>query len=366
MNLNISAVGMVSALGLDWETSCAASRAGISQSAAINYYRVQAGDPWEVQFVTAHQATLLTQGFEGDGRLLRLLGGAFADLRRRAPANVGELPVFLSLPGPSGATLDDDAVEDDTGEPSPARTTDERADDLLNRAAQLGKWQGRVRLAGVSTAGHTGFAEALQSCFSALTDQGLDSALVGAVDSLLDDETLGSLNDAKRLKHPAAPTGLVPGEAAVIFSVSRASIREQDVLCTVNALDFADQDQHFESDNAPNGKGLSAAIIQVAQREKWPGSDSPWILSDHNGEGYRAGDWGHTVHRLVGQDPAFAETHISFPAVSFGDTRAASGSVAAACAVAAWKRGYAPAARCCIVSSSDAGRRAAFLVGRPN
>src|SRR5258707_961848 len=98
MKISITAVGMVSALGLDWETSCAAARAGISRSESVNYYKVQAGDPWEVVPVVAHQVEILTQGFEGQGRLLRLLSGAFADLRSKVPPNPGELPVFLSLP----------------------------------------------------------------------------------------------------------------------------------------------------------------------------------------------------------------------------------------------------------------------------
>src|SRR5690349_973039 len=107
MLMGISAVGMVSALGLDWETSCSAARAGLLRAAAVDF-RVQAGDPWEVMFATAHEVSLLTYGFEGDGRLLRLLTGAFRDLAKNAPFQTGPTPVFLSVPSVDRALLDDE------------------------------------------------------------------------------------------------------------------------------------------------------------------------------------------------------------------------------------------------------------------
>ncbi len=364
MTMSISSVGMASALGLDWETSCAASRAGILRASTLNHFRVQEGDPWEVSFVTAHEATLLTHGFEGQGRLLRLLSGAFADLQKRIPDSCDELPIFLSLPSQDRTTVDDETLDDDTGEPIPPVPILNQAEDLVTRAAQLGKWRGHVRLADLSIAGRTAVAASFQSCLAAFNDSRIESALVGTVDSLLDDETLAWLKNSGRLKHAAAATGLMPGEAAVLFLVSRGVVGRKS-LGTVEAVSFADEHCHFESGKPAGGKGLSAVILQVAQRGKWPGQDLPWVVSDQTGETFRAADWGHALHRLVAQDRVFGKIRVSLPAISFGDTGTASASVGVACVLAAWKRGYAPSTRCCISSSSDAAQRAAFLVSSP-
>jgi 3-oxoacyl-[acyl-carrier-protein] synthase-1 len=360
MIMSISAVGMVSALGLDWQTSCGAARAGVLRAAAVDF-RIQAGDPWEVMCATAHEASLLTYGFEGEGRLLRLLAGAFRDLAENAPVQNGPTPVFLSVPAVDRTMMDDEITDDKTDEPIPLEDLETRARELVQSAARLACWKGEVSLAAVSTAGHAGVAAAFQYCASAFRDRPTQSAIVGAVDSLLDDETLAWLKESGRLKHPDAPTGLMPGEAAVLLLVT-SGVTPQNCLATVEALGFSNEDSHFESGKPPRGRGLSDAIVGLAQQTDWPGTGTPWILSDHNGESYRANEWGLALHRLVARKSVFAKTRVSFPAVSFGETGAASASVAAACALAAWNRGYAPDSRCCVVSSSDAGSRAALLL----
>jgi 3-oxoacyl-[acyl-carrier-protein] synthase I len=360
MDVPIAAVGMVSALGLDWHTSCAAGRAGISRAAPVDHYRLQAGDCLKIQFLVAHQIDLLARGFEGQGRLLRLLAGAFADLRQRIPTSPGEIPLFLALPDPDRISIPAEENSGDSNETQPRPTREEMALDLVERAAQLGRWPGRVRLASVST-GHTGFAEALHNCVSALTRHEAELALVGASDSLLDDDTLNLLKAAGRLKHPEAPTGLVPGEAAVLFQVGKTSTAERG-LGSIEAICFSEEQRHLASGNTSHGKALFAAIAEAGSEGGWPGSDVPWIFADHNGEAYRANEWGFALHRLVARNRHFAETKTSFPAIFFGDTGAASAAVAVANALASWKRGYAIAPRCCVVSSADAAPRSAILL----
>jgi 3-oxoacyl-[acyl-carrier-protein] synthase-1 len=360
MELPIAAVGMVSALGLDWRTSCAAGRARISRASPVDHYRIQAGDAMKIQFLVAHQIDLLTRGFEGQGRLLRLLAGAFADLRQRIPGSPGELPLFLVLPDPDRISIQAEESGGGSEETHPRPTREEMALDLVERAAQLGRWPGRVRLVSVST-GHTGLAEAFKNCVSALTRHEAELALVGAVDSLLDDDTINSLKAAGRLKHPQAPTGLMPGEAAVLFQVGRTSTAERS-LGSIDAIGFSREQRHLVSGSASHGKALYAAIAEAGAKGGWPGPDAPWILADHNGEAYRANEWGFVLHRLVAGDRRFAETKASFPSMFFGDTGAASAAVAVANALAAWDRDYAIAPRCCVVSSADAAPRSAVLV----
>src|SRR5215213_5861605 len=68
--LVVTGLGMVSGLGLDVETSCAAARAGFSGAAQLSFTLINplTNDP---EPVIGHQVPF-TVGFEGFGRLLRL------------------------------------------------------------------------------------------------------------------------------------------------------------------------------------------------------------------------------------------------------------------------------------------------------
>jgi 3-oxoacyl-[acyl-carrier-protein] synthase-1 len=189
-----------------------------------------------------------------------------------------------------------------------------------------------------------------------------DTAIVGAVDSLLDDDTLAWLRRTMRLKTKGLAAGIVPGEAAVLFLLSRRAA--YGALGTVEAVAFDAEERPLESAQSPLGRGLARVVGRLAQQAAWPGQERAWIVSDHNGEPYAAADWGWAQHRLAGSVlPDDAETW--FPAVSFGDTGGAGAAAAMMCAIAAWKRGYAPAARCAIMACQDDGRRAGLMLSAP-
>src|SRR5687767_8390419 len=78
--LVVTGLGMVSGLGLDVATSCAAARAGLSGAGQLSFTLINplTNDP---EPVIGHQVPLAV-GFEGFGRLLRLAQLAVQDLRR--------------------------------------------------------------------------------------------------------------------------------------------------------------------------------------------------------------------------------------------------------------------------------------------
>ena len=375
MGTSILAIGMVSALGLGWETSCCASRAGISRAAALDHCRVQAGDPWSVEFLVGHQIDLLTKGFERRARLLRLLAGALKDLRRSI-SEIGRdhdsIPVYLCLPDPNRTLsnaelmLDPEARKESQEQLAamPLTMTLDEAALLVAEAAALAEWPGRIRLAAVSHSGHTGTLDMFERCLADMASAHCDYAIAGAVDSMLDDETVAWLVGTGRLKTPALASGLIPGEAGVLFFMSR-SYEESGRMGVIESLAFDREDHAFESGKAALGRGLSRVVRQIAHGTKWPGQDPPWILTDQNGEAYRASDWGWALHRLTAANAIFSATQLWFPAVSFGDTGSAGAALGVACALAAWRRGYAPSNRCCILASSDGAKRGGLLMSAP-
>jgi 3-oxoacyl-[acyl-carrier-protein] synthase I len=374
--LAIKAVGMVTSLGLDWATSCAAARAGIIRAHGLQHYRVQVIDPCDVRPATAHEVELLTRGFEQRGRLVRLLSGALRDLREtvftRCPeieADCQELAVYLSLPDENRTALNSallleetasEPVAEDTGYPAERDFMAEPS--LLEQAAKLADCPWRVRLLAESREGPTGTLRLIEQCYCDIRKGKIQRAMIGAVDSLLDDVTLTWLQKTGRLKTGASPTGLMPGEAAVLFLVEAGNGGSATrALGEFQVTQFAFEPRSLSSAQQSHGAALAGVIHGAGTAASWPEDHNPWIISDHNGESYSAHEWGYTVQRLVSQNNAFGAASFSFPAMAFGDTGTARVAVAVACALAAWDRGYAHDSQCCVVGTSDEGQRAATM-----
>ena len=76
----ITGRGMVSSLGLDFYTSCAAARADITRSKELDYYKFCSLETGLVENAMGHPVSILTDGFEGNIRLVRLFVGALSVL----------------------------------------------------------------------------------------------------------------------------------------------------------------------------------------------------------------------------------------------------------------------------------------------
>ncbi len=90
----------------------------------------------------------------------------------------------------------------------------------------------------------------------------------------------------------------------------------------------------------------------------------PWLVSDHNGENYRASELGHAIVRLRADHEAFAAPLVTYPAASFGDTGAASALLAIVTVVRAFARNHALADTALVLASSDGGLRGAAAIVR--
>ncbi len=131
-------------------------------------------------------------------------------------------------------------------------------------------------------------------------------------------------------------------------------------MASVRSCAFAQDTRTLLDGAAAAGEGLAAAVKKSVACV----SDVPiWLLIDHNGEAYRAADWAYALVRLIAQDYRFREAPVWYPAVSFGDTGAASGIAALGTVLSAFERDYAPAETAVICSSDDGPGRSALIVG---
>ena len=377
--LCITGIGMVTSLGLDVKTSCAAARAGIARSGEIEYFPVRSPEDGSVSGLVVHAAPMITDGFEGDARLLRLMAAALSDLMRQtpdAPWVKGKTAFYLSLPDQlrtfTGAALIPDEKERGQKEEEALAAAGEPPDssrprNLLLKAASLSDWPGEPDLRFTSTSGNTGVAEALAKAAEDLAKGVIDAAVVGGVDSLCGGETLAWLDTTGRLKTPDLPAGLQPGEAGAFFvaePLRSARARKAPIHATVQTVRLEAESRTLLSGEPPLGEGL-ASLLQGAPPGGQGKSGTPWIITDQNGEPYRAMEWGHAVVRMVRDWPELNNAALWYPAISFGDTGAAFCAVAACMAVRAYERAVGPDARAIIVSSSDGVTRSVVVLQQP-
>lgn len=375
MSATVSAVGMVTALGLDWKTSCAASRAGISRAARLDYFTFRTQDTGALVSAVGHSARLITQGFEHYGRLVRLLAGAMRDLRHSSGEGnpiLSRAKYYLSLPDPARLFLSSALIAD-----LPTREQYQRAEEEARRlSASSQSEQSKklflhaLRLAGVSeipelaatsSVGHAGVGVVMDKALADLSTGAADAVVVGGVDSLLDEDTLGWLLNTGRLKSPALAAGLMPGEAAALLLLTRDGASGP---ITVTRVVRGEDGQSLSSGGAPTGAALGRAIAEAVGTEAQPAV----LYSDHNGEQYRATEFGYVALRLQALRPWIMGVKTMFPAQSFGDTGAASGAVALAVLTSRWSRPDSEETLGAVTSSSDGPERAVMVaeLGRLN
>lgn len=373
----ITGMGMVTALGLDVNTSCAAARAGISRAQELEYFPVRSLENGAVSDVIGHNVPEITRGFEGNARLLRLMQAGLADLQRQVPSapwKSAPTAFYLSLPHPRrtltglGLIPDEDERQRKRKE---AKETEQKPLDksmpqhLLVKAARLCGWPGEPVLKFAATTGNTGVAEAISKAASDLWRGDVDIAIVGGADSLLDENTLEWLEQTGRLKTQDMPVGMQPGEAAAFHVLERLGSSKRKSLplfVIVERIELGHDDRSLFSGQSPDGQGLARVLDKMDGAWVY-GEDHPaWIITDQNGGAFAATEWGHSVVRLCNRSTAFQRHLLWYPCVSFGDTGAASGAVAICLAFQSFIRGYAPAPNAVLALSSDDGNRGAVLL----
>lgn len=367
---------MVASLGYDARTCCAAARAGLVRPTPIESFRMPSPVDGEPVPAIGHAASLLTRGFEGNQRLLRLLQGLFTDLRTQGivPHDGARVGFYCSFPDPlrtfSGSALIADekaraALAEEAATMEGVHVDPRFAHRLVGRAAQLVQWRGTPTVRCAVSSGHAGGIEALGIAMREIEEQQVDVAVVLGVDSLLDEDTLAWLKKTQRLKAADSPVGLQPGEAAaaiVVEGMQGAGARQHRPIARISHVAFGSEPRSLVSGATPLGEQLAIALARVGEAAGWREGHTPWLIVDHNGEAYRATEWGHAVVRLRGDYAGVADATLWYPAASLGDTGSASSIVAMCMALAAIERRYRPRSSCVVTSTSDAHQRAVAVL----
>jgi 3-oxoacyl-[acyl-carrier-protein] synthase-1 len=172
---------------------------------------------------------------------------------------------------------------------------------------------------------------------------------------------LAWLHERGRLKTGDSPVGLRPGEAgACILLESDAAARRRgaEILAYVAGTAQGEERASLFSGEVNLGAALGAAIASV-----WPEPAEAELdlLADLNGEEWRARELAGARARLGAR---LARAHLILPAMSLGETGAASGAVGVCLAVRAFVRGYHHGGQALVTSSAEHGHVAAIRLAR--
>ena len=363
MDARITALGMSSPLGGVIQ-ACAAHRAGISRVAPSRDLVCGASGDSDPQPLPVLEASGVTFGLRGVGRLVALLGDAFADLAPAAdlPRLVADLPVFLAVPDPMarGIPVEQELWQDVSAK---AAALGERV--LEQTFENLGLQRGRQPWHFFG-GGHAAFPAAMAAASRGLQQRDFPACLVAAVDSLVIPEVMEAMLAEGWLKTPDTPVGFIPGEAAVACCLTAPRSGEGlKPVALLRGVTLGHEPRAEHPDLAPLGHALTQCL-RSALRDAAAPTDRLLLVSDHDGEQRRAMELGGLQVALRGQGAGSGGLSVWLPATGFGNTGAASGAVGLCVAVRGILRNYAPAPVVAVLSASDGPERAALILsGNP-
>ena len=368
MSLAVTGIGMVSPLGLDVATSCAAARAGLNRAAPLESFKIYSPSAWDHVGVIGHAPREFAGGFDGYGKFVRLGSGALNDLLRTEQFQSDDwsrTALCVVLPScylQTERERDPQVTAD--GEASAPVFLQSLASSLLGRICEVASIEIPVTNHVPIFEDQAGFARGLLYARELLSSGQVERCILGGIDACTDNGYLAAAHHFNVLKTDDQPAGFQPGEAAAFLMLENESAargRGAEVVGIIQAAAVGRDKAARCSRKPPLGIGLAQTISQCLAIAP-EASDVGWVIADLNGDAFRANDWGYALVRLIASYPRLGECPVVAPAESFGETGAAQGAIASCMAVRAFARGYAPDPRALVWLTSYRGDRGAFVI----
>ena len=211
-------------------------------------------------------------------------------------------------------------------------------------------------------AGLVGFGIAAK----ALDDGEADVAVVAAVNSYHDPDTLEWMDGTGQLKSELNRDGFFPGEGAGACLLVRADVAKAlrvTPLARLTAVSTALEEIAIDSEEVCVGEGLSAAFLGLAPAVESANRQITDTYCDLNGQRYRNEE---LVYAAMRANHLFApEVETTHPADCWGDVGASSGPLFVSLALAGSQKGYCRGSRAALWAGSATGRRAVALLDFP-
>lgn len=345
----ITAADAVTPVGYSAEASIAAMRAGISRLGELPYLEIEV-DKEEMGPVIGAEIPEIPKGRQGTARLSNLLQFITprftASMSASLSGSHGRLYLATAHPSEGGQLL--------------SGGRDQLLNNVLNQTATELAIADQALVADGRAAG----LSALRQAATAISTGQCDFALVYAVDSWVSPRALLWLQEQGRLREYPRRTGMLPGEAAAAVCLESEASAERRGATVLAWLTAASGKQETTPIDQPNqfpalAHAVAHAADGVSEREAL-------VISDHNGERYRALEWANTVTKSMWYYRNIRHWH---PAEFIGDSGAASGLLTTLWAATALHRDYARTDHVLVWGASDQGQREAAMLttaGRAN
>lgn len=333
--VSVIASGMVTAVGLNAPSSCAAIRCAIDNFSETRF--MDSGGEW----IIGSQVPL-EQPWRGLPKLVHMAAPAIQEcLAHTGNVRPEMIPLLLCVaekerPGRL-AGLDDQLFHD--------------------IEARLG-----VHFhphSGVIARGRVAGALALAEARRLIYEERVPFCIIAGTDSFLVAATLASYEKADRLLTSQNSNGFIPGEAsaAVLIGPPRRS-NEPELLCL--GLGAGQEKATIDSEEPFRADGLVQAFQSAFADSGRTFADVDYRITDSNGEQYWFKEAAVAVTRLLREHKELLE--IWHPADCVGEIGAASAPCVLGVALAAARNRYAPGRGALCHFSADDGERLALLL----
>jgi 3-oxoacyl-[acyl-carrier-protein] synthase-1 len=331
--LTIVGSGMVTAVGLDAPSACAAIRCGINNFRETAFID-STGEP------IVGSEVPLEEPWRGPNKLARMLAAVIEQsFETDATIAAAETPVIICIP---------------------ERERPGRYEHLKQRLADEVASRGPLHPDSmIVSQGRVGGVVALREARALLYGRGHSAVVIAGVDSYLSGPTLAAYEAKRRLLTPANSNGFIPGEgaAAVIVKRPTASAEPQVV---VRGIGFALEQATIEGEQPLRADGLVEAIRGALADASMPMQECDFRITDVSGEQYAFKEAALALARLLRARKE--EFDLWHPADCIGEVGAAAGPAVFNVAWAASRKGYAKGMNILCHFGNDDGKRAAVVL----
>jgi 3-oxoacyl-[acyl-carrier-protein] synthase-1 len=336
MRLAIFAAGLLTPVGFNYRASCAAIRAGLSGIGTANLWDSESGE-----FLLAGKVQL-PQWWEGLTKLPELLAPVIHECHMASPINPREIPILLGVASSNRPQLPPDLRN--------------QLFEALHRKLNLTPHP----LSRVIDCDQVSAVAAVIEAKRLLSSGESRYCIIAGVDSFLDQKTVESYLERRRLLTRLNSNGFIPGEAAGAVLI-RASETDRDVGARIIGVGLAQEPATIESDQPLRATGLTEAVRIALEEARVSIHEITHRLTDLNGEHYKFKEANFVLNRLREKKVENAD-EIWHPTECIGEVGAAIGPCLMALALHSAEKGYAPGHLVLCHFSNDNGQRGAMVL----
>jgi 3-oxoacyl-[acyl-carrier-protein] synthase-1 len=331
--LAIKAAGMVTAVGFNAASSCAAMRAGISGVKQSGLWDHLSG-----KFISAAKVSL-PHWWEGTGKLAELVAPAIHEcLVAAEPVPASEIALLLGV----------------AGQDRPHRLSG--LDDRLFEEIEFRLGVRFHRESKIIPRGHVSVVVAMQEARRLAQEQKIQFFVIAGVDSYLQQEVVREYIDEQRILTPKNSNGFIPGEGGGAVLVGPAG--EATPELRIQGIGLTWEEASITSGKPCRGDGLTEAMRNALSEADLALVDVDYLITDLNGEHYKFKEASVAKMRLL---HTRRETTLELwhPIEYMGEVGAATAVCALGWALAASTKGYAPGKNVVCHLGADNGERGA-------